>query len=220
MGWVTWSLSKSQHNFWLCSCRPWPAASYCRLGNDILTKISLSAFFRSFWVLFNSSFVFSNSETVLCSCRINPPRTAECWLQHIDKGDCRSPVRTVCSAAHATFRCLRAQFSCGSLTNLSCIRATERLPISSSCLQRDLQGCLPNTNLPIAFPKHLCLMVTAFPRSNTWWLHSEFLQDFGHTRAQELQTTGWRMVMHQQCWHMDKPDSTGKHARTRGREVD
>ena len=63
-------------------------------------------------------------------------------------------------------------------------------------------------------------MVTVFPCSNTWWLHSEFLQDFGHTRARELQTTGWKMVVHQQYWHMDKPDSTGKHARSRGREVD
>lgn len=114
----------------------------------------------------------------------------------------------------------RAQFSYGSLTNLSCIRAIQCLPISSSCLQRDLQGCLPNTNLPIAFPEHLCMMMTAFPCSNTWWLHSEFLQDFGHTRALELQTTGWRMVAYQRYRHTDKPDSTGKNARSRGREVD
>lgn len=69
VGWVTKPLSKSQHNPWLCSGRPWPAASYCSPRSNILTKISLSAFFRSFWVLFNSSFVFSNSETVFCSCR-------------------------------------------------------------------------------------------------------------------------------------------------------
>lgn len=103
------------------------------------------------------------------------------------------------------------------LTNLSRISATECLPISSSCLQRDLQGCLPNTNLPIAFPERLCLMVTAFPCSNARWLHSKFLQD---TRAQALQTTGWGTVVHQQHWQGDKPDSTGRHARSRGQEVD
>lgn len=61
-------------------------------------------------------------------------------------------------------------------------------------------------------------MVTAFPCSNVWWLHSEFLQDFGQTEAQEFQTTGWRMAVHQQYWPMDKPDSTRKHAPSRGQE--
>lgn len=63
-------------------------------------------------------------------------------------------------------------------------------------------------------------MATVFPGSNTWWLHSEFLQDFEYTRTQELETTGWRIAVHQQCWNMDKPDSTGKHASSRGQEVD
>lgn len=123
-------------------------------------------------------------------------------------------MKAACSAAHATSLCFRAGFSCGSLTNLSCIGAIQCLPISSSCLQRDLQGCLAQHKPSYSF------FQAAFPCSDTWWLHSEFPQDFGHTRAQESQTTGWRMVVHQQYWHMDKPDSTGKHARSRGRGVD
>lgn len=79
---------------------------------------------------------------------------------------------------------------------------------------------LPAEGCPGLLAQHLSLTATAFPCSNTWWLHSEFLQDFGHTRAQESQTTSWRMAVHQQCWHRDKPDSTGKHASSRGQEVD
>lgn len=112
------------------------------------------------------------------------------------------------------FPCFRAQFSCVSLTNLSRISTIQSLPNSISCLQRDLQGCLPSIH-----PAFM-LSATVFPCSNTWWLRSEFPQDFGHARAQELQTTGWRMAVHQQCWHTDKPDSTGKHASSRGQEVD
>lgn len=105
------------------------------------------------------------------------------------------------------FPCLRAQFSCVSLTNLSC---TSKIQFHK----------LPAEGCPGLLAQHLCLTATVFPCSNTWWLHSEFLQDFGHTTAQESQTTGWRMAVHQQCWHMDKPDSTGKHASSRGQEVD
>lgn len=78
---------------------------------------------------------------------------------------------------------------------------------------------LPAEGSPGLLAQRLCLTAMVFPGSNTWWLRSEFLQDFGHTRAQELQTTGFRMAV-QQCWHMDKLDSTGKHARSRGQEVD
>lgn len=221
MGWVSQSVSRSQQNSWLCSSRLWPAASYCRLRNNVLTKISLSAFFRSFWVLFNSSSVFSNSEAVFWSCRMNPPKqqsasyNTELREGRDPQGRQRSPGRAEWDAAQAACLCLGSQFSC--LTNLSSLRATKHLPISSSCLQRDLQGRSPNTNLPaVAFPEHLCLMMAAFPWSNAWWLHSEFLQDFGHTRVQELQTTGRRLVVHQQCWHRDRPDSQGEARQEQG----
>lgn len=48
----------------------------------------------------------------------------------------------LCSTCH--FPCLRAPFSCVSLTNLSCTSAIQSLPNSTSCLQRDVQGCLPS----------------------------------------------------------------------------
>lgn len=50
--------------------------------------------------------------------------------------------------------------------------------------------------------KHLCLMVTAFPSSNTWWLHSEFLQDSDTPkhRNSKPQARGWLCISSTGPW--------------------